>query len=386
MLQVMKKTALIITLGSGLLAGCAGGKNEAATSAQKLPVAVPARHDVAYVKTSVGFVRDADGSGAVAPPLVAFGKVFFLNGEGVLYALQPNGTLIYSVDLKPEGLEKRGGRGGGLAAGADALYVTTGFGQVLRLDPTDGRVQTRVDLERPVRAAPSVGPQAVVVRSIDDRLSVLDLNSLAVRDVRRSPPIYGAVYPYAAPVLVRDGAVLPLSTAEAAVFGNFPGGREGTRFNLRSGGSLPGGGVPDATVQTPAVEGSVAYITSDGGMTLAVDLRSGRKVWSSPYGATASPLLAGGKVWLVNRGIIRALNQGDGQVVLQKALPDNGVPAGIAAVGNRLAVAVPGRVLWLTQEGIVQSYTDGPDDPLPPASVQNKLYVAGNGRLWTYNF
>jgi len=77
---------------------------------------------------------------------------------------------VWQLDLKPR--RARTSFGGGVAYWNDRLYVSTGYAQVLALDP-DGRVIWKSSVAGPVRSGPTVSDGRVFVVTVDNELVVL---------------------------------------------------------------------------------------------------------------------------------------------------------------------------------------------------------------------
>jgi len=101
-----------------------------------------------------------------AVPLVADGKVFTLDAGGTVSAFSSaNGAKLWSASVRPENEKSREGFGGGLALDGGRLYVTTGYGTVVGIDPGNGAIAWTRPVGRPIRSSPrltasSCGPRA----------------------------------------------------------------------------------------------------------------------------------------------------------------------------------------------------------------------------------
>ena len=74
--------------------------------------------------------------------------------RGPAFGLHDAGELAWRRSLAPEGQNADSGPGGGMAEAGGVLYVTTGFGEVMALDPATGGEFWRETLDAPIRAAP----------------------------------------------------------------------------------------------------------------------------------------------------------------------------------------------------------------------------------------
>ncbi|MEM9779871.1 MAG: PQQ-binding-like beta-propeller repeat protein, partial [Pseudomonadota bacterium] len=113
----------------------------------------------------------------VSAPVVSGGRVFAMDAANQLTAVTTAGAILWRSDLSRIGEGGTEGFGGGLAASGDVLVASTGFGEVLRLDPTTGSVIWRTEVEGALRAAPTLGEGKVVVVGRGDLAYGLDLST-----------------------------------------------------------------------------------------------------------------------------------------------------------------------------------------------------------------
>src|ERR1700757_4598747 len=209
--------------------------------------------------------RASTGEGAsrytrvLSQPIVAHGRGYAMDGavQGSAYDAA-TGDRLWQVDLKPD--DERGSSfGGGIGFWNDRLYASTGYAQVLALDPADGSVIWRSSVGAPVRSAPTVADGRVFVVTVENELVVL-----AADDGRR---------------LWAHNAI-----PETA--------------------SLLGGA-------SPAVEGEVVVVAYSSGEIYALTVETGRPLWSDNLASTrnvgAVSTLADIRRWpVIDRGRVYA--------------------------------------------------------------------------------
>src|SRR5271157_4497407 len=112
-------------------------------------------------------------SRVLSHPIVAKGRVYAMDGAVQVSAYDAAmGDRLWQVDLKPE--DERGTSfGGGVAFWNDRLFASTGYAQVLALDPADGSVIWRSNVGSPVRSAPTVADGRVFAITVENELVVL---------------------------------------------------------------------------------------------------------------------------------------------------------------------------------------------------------------------
>src|SRR3546814_13822371 len=80
---------------------------------------------------------------------------------------------VCSSDLLTPHGEEAGAIGGGLAYYDGKLFVSTGYGDVLALQPSTGKLFWVAELKLPIRGAPTVDGGRVFVITLDNKLNAL---------------------------------------------------------------------------------------------------------------------------------------------------------------------------------------------------------------------
>ena len=112
-----------------------------------------------------------------AIPIVADGKVFTLDAGGTVSAFSAaGGSRVWSISVTPKNEKRAEGFGGGLALDSGRLYVTTGYGTVVGIEPGKGSVLWTQKIGEPVRSSPTAAGGKVYFVSTDSVLHCLDGN------------------------------------------------------------------------------------------------------------------------------------------------------------------------------------------------------------------
>ena len=112
-----------------------------------------------------------------AVPLVADGKVYTLDAGGTVSAFSASGGgKVWGTSVTPKNEKRAEGFGGGLALDSGRLYVTTGYGTVVGIDPAKGTVLWTQKVGEPVRSSPTAAGGKVYFVSTDSVLHCLDGN------------------------------------------------------------------------------------------------------------------------------------------------------------------------------------------------------------------
>lgn len=232
-------------------------------------------------------------------PVAADGRIYVRDGASGVRAFDAaTGRQVWSADLVLEGEDGAVGYGGGLALDGGMLFATTGFGEVVALDPATGDIRWRARGDAPYRSAPvATQGQVVAVSGIN---GVTGFNAADGAVVWRSEGQstrfgnLGRGSPAAAP----GAALIPFGSGELAVI-RIPSGIRVWSINL--GANAGGEGLAAFTDLTsgPVLVGGIIVAGTAGGQLAGVDGRTGRQIWKRRFGSLSPVWVAGDTVYAV---------------------------------------------------------------------------------------
>jgi len=360
-------------------------------------VALPGRLSEAW---RVSVEGGSSTSPLLSPPIVAGGRVYVLDTDFDLHAFdEATGAEIWTVNMKREDQEGEA-FGGGVSFFNGRLFVTTGFGEGIAVDPQDGSVIWRQRIAGPIRSAPTVADGRVFIVATDNQLVTL-----------ATEPVSGRVYQWAHTGILEQAALLggssvavsndtvivPYSSGElfalraengrVAWQDNLAGARQG--FNVAALADIRG---------LPVVDRGVVFAMSHSGRLAAIDERTGRRIWEQDIGGINTPWVAGDWLFVLsNEAQLVALARDTGRVrwITQLAAfedPDDREDpiawAGPILAGGRLIlVNSEGELVEVSpQTGEIVATSDLPDATfIPPVVANNTLFVlTDDGDLVAY--
>jgi outer membrane protein assembly factor BamB len=230
------------------------------------------------------------------------------------------GNRIWRVDLKPE--DERGNSfGGGVAYWNDRLYVSTGYAEVLALNPEDGSIIWKTAVGAPVRNGPTVSDGRIFVVTVENELDVL-----ATEDGRRlwnhnGIPETASLLGGASPAVEGEVVVAAYSSGELYAL-TVENGRPLWSDNFSSTRSV--GAISNlADIRgRPVVDRGRVFAASHSGRMAAIDLRTGDRAWEQDFGSTHSPWVAGDYVFVLsNDNELICLTRNEGKIRWVRQLP-----------------------------------------------------------------
>jgi outer membrane protein assembly factor BamB len=295
------------------------------------------------------------GSGAgrrtrlLAPPVAAGGAVFTVDTDDEVAAFDAAGGRELWRRRVTDGRSGDRLTTGGLAHDAGRLYVTGGAGDVAALDAATGAEVWRTAVKAPVRAAPTVSDGRLLVLAADNQLFAIDAagGEIAWRHagVFEQAGILGGASPAAAGGLV----IAAYSSGEVFALELASGRPLWSDTVLRPRRTLAIGAITDI-IGDPVIDRDRVIVAGVSGEMVALDVARGERVWETAIASTQMPWVAGEVLYLLTeRNELACLLRADGRIRWVSPLglyretddPDSGRVrwAGPILVGDRLLIA-----------------------------------------------
>lgn len=371
------RRALVLSVFSAVLNGCAmfGGDDD---DSEMGPAPLTEIQEEYRLK-EVWSQNVGNGQGKLynqLRPAIVGDRIYVAAANGDVEAFdRESGKSLWSTDLD---VSLRGGVG----AGEELVLVASGNGQVFALDAATGEKRWSAPVNSEVLAPPQTEGRVVVVQSFDGRVVGLDAN-----DGRRLWSYAGG-----APVLMLRGTSTPLLHEGAAIAG-FANGKV-VALDIASGKPFW-----ETRVATPTgnseierlidisgemlVEDGVLYVGAYQGNLTALELRSGRRLWSRPASTHVGVSHGFGNVYVATAGgsVVALADNDQGPRWEQSALSRREL-SGTAVVGNTVVVGdAEGYVHLLAQSDgriVGRKRVDGDGVRVKPLVDGGLLYVYGN--------
>ncbi len=256
-----------------------------------------------------------------AQPIIASGRVFAMDANDVISAFDArNGDRLWRFDPQPKN-DDEPMFGGGIAYADGRIFAATGYAQVVALDAASGKEIWRQNLASPAHGPPTAADGRVFTVTVDNELEVL-----AASDGHRLWTHNGIPEPTdlligASPAVQGDTVIVPYSSGELYAL-RVENGRPVWSDNLATARPLGAlSSLADIRGQ-PVIDRDRVFAISHSGILVAIDLRTGDRVWEQEIGGTHMPWVAGDFIYvLANDRDLVCLMRADGHVRWVRPLP-----------------------------------------------------------------
>lgn len=234
-----------------------------------------------------------------AGPLAADGKIFTIDTLARVSAFNAgNGKRLWSVQLKMKRESSTEAFGGGIAYDGGRIYANTGYGFVAALDAANGGEIWRQNLDVPLRGSPTVSGGRVFSITYDNQIFAMSADSGAViwneAGIAETAGILGAASPAA-----EEGVVVAAYSSGELYAMRVENGRTTWTDALSPTGQLTALSTLSDIDGDPVIDRGRVYAASHSGRTVAIDLRTGERVWERNIGSLHQLWVAGDYIYVV---------------------------------------------------------------------------------------
>ncbi len=263
----------------------------------------------------------------VASPVAANGTVYTMDADANVSAFAlASGERQWRRSTRPKHVSVTN-IGGGIAydssTGSGILYASTGYSELLALDAQSGKIIWRQPLDFPARSAPTIGGGIIALNIQNDLLLTFDPASGAPgwRYTGRIAQATTSVALAGAPAIDSGILVAGFSSGTLAALDVNSGTPLWEQSLASAFGQASDLDFSDIT-GAPVIANGVAYAASLGQTMMAVDLRSGAKVWTIEASGSEAFCAVGGFVFVLSTDeTLAAIHADDGLVRWTLDLP-----------------------------------------------------------------
>ena len=270
-------------------------------------------------KSSIG-----DGGGyrskITAQPIIIPGRVVTMDSDGTVAAFDlASGARIWRTNTQADD-DRSTNVGGGVSFADNTVYATTGRAELLALDPGNGAIRWRKPLGSPARSAATVADGLLFVLTLDDRMQCFNAKGDRQWNYQASTAattLFGQAAPaYSDGILIAgfgsgDLVALRADSGSLAWSDSLAAARGRNSLVDLSG-----------IRALPVIDNGRVYAIGGGGLLVALDLRTGRRLWEREVGGIQTPWLAGDWLFVQTADqVLAAIGRDDGRVRWVTDLP-----------------------------------------------------------------
>lgn len=270
-----------------------------------------------------------------SPPIAADGKVFVVDAAANVTAYDiESGERVWRSELTPDIDEKfrvqelftrpkasEIGFGGGVAYDNGRLYVTSGFGFVAALEAESGEEIWRHQANAPIRTPPTASRGAVFFVTNTNEFVSLDEETGAKNWSYQSFEESARILSSASPAAAGDLVIAPFSSGEIVAFLT-DSGRPVWNDTLAKTTRLTALSTLNDIAGSPVIDRGLIYVVSHAGRLVAIDIRTGQRVWEVPVASLQMPWVAGDYIFVISVDAeLTCVSRNDGAVLWVSKLP-----------------------------------------------------------------
>jgi outer membrane protein assembly factor BamB len=323
-----------------------------------------------------------------ASPVLANGRLFVLDAEAQVFALDAEtGARIWRKILHRSGEGRRAGFGGGVAFAENRVIVTTGFGDIYALDEETGEEIWSRDVGVPIRTAATVISGRAFLVTTDNQLLAVDTENGEVLWNQRAFQESAGLIAATSPAATNDVVVAPFTSGELDAVRIQTGSLAWSDQLTRTGNFTPLANI-NAIAARPVINDGRVYAISHSGRFVAIDLRTGERIWTINVASTQTPWIAGNFAYVVTVDAkLLCISTRDGRVrwltQMDQWRNERNETGAIQYVGP---VLISDRLVVISSQGRMEEYSPftgefldstrvGDPVSLPPIVANNTLYV-----------
>jgi outer membrane protein assembly factor BamB len=338
-------------------------------------------------------VADVDSGGMIRESVRAFsrpvaygGRAYVLDPAGNVTAVSlANGGTAWRTNVKPTDVDTPATTGG-LGTDGSRVYAATAYGTLVALDADSGAKVWEKKLSEPARGAPTVADGRIFVVSQANIVYALSATDGSELWNFRGVPEIGSLLATSNPAVSAGVVVAPFTSGELVA------------LDVKSGQPVWGDALARASrnyavsglstiAASPVIADGVVYATGVGSRTVAVNLKTGARLWDIAFGSAHTPAVSGNAVFLVDLDEnLTAIDRHTGAVIWASKLP---VTRTKKKRTNWAGPVLAGGTLWLasndgtllgadpTSGRVSTTVTGGESSAIAPIVVDGKILVLG---------
>lgn len=233
-----------------------------------------------------------------AQPVVAGGRIYAMDSRAVVSAFDlRTGAKQWRFDTKAK-KDRSSNVGGGIAIDGGTLIATTGRGDVVALDAATGVLRWRQQLGVPARSSPTIAEGRIYLVTLEQQILALAMQDGKKLWSHQATAAQTLVLGEPAPAYADGLVVAGFGSGDLLALRAETGGIVWTDSITAVGGR---GSLADisAISAMPVIASERVFAIGEGGLLVAIDLHTGRRLWEREVAGSQTPWLAGDWMFIV---------------------------------------------------------------------------------------
>ena len=248
---------------------------------------------------SVSIGSGASGSARLlSPPIVAEDRVYVVDADSRVsaWSVAEGRNIWRGLPGKEESVDRLGG--GGAAYGGGTVFSALSFGEVTARDASTGAELWRVLLKAPVRSAPTIIGDRLLIRTADSQLFALDAERGQIVWRHAGAVEQAGILGSAPPAATNRMAIAAYPSGEVHALDLTNGRPIWSETLLRPRRTLAIGTINDIT-GAPVIDQDRVYVAGSGGEMACLSLARGERIWEVAIASLTTPWVAGNFIYVV---------------------------------------------------------------------------------------
>jgi len=248
-------------------------------------------------------------------PVVAGTTVFAMDARGFISAHQSTDLAnVFWVTGAAVEEDEPDLLGGGLAYDDGKLFATTGYGKVIAIDPQSGKELWKQAINIPIRTAPKVLSDKVIVLTVDNQTIALSVATGDVLWTHRGISEAAGFIADIAPSVTDNIVITPYSSGEIVAL-DIATGQELWSDTLILNKRTTASDIFTGIGGVPVIADGIVYAVSNNGLLVATEINRGQRLWEQPISSDNTVWVAGDALFVLSRSQeLFGLNRADGRI------------------------------------------------------------------------
>lgn len=280
-------------------------------------------------------------------PIVVDNMVYLYDSEGYLHGVSSTGRELWKTSLIPSGGAIGDGFGGGLAYSSGRIYAATGYGELVAVDASSGKIAWRYVQNEPLRQAPLISGNHVIVISGGATAIALEQATGAVAwrnfgTETTMPTRFNSGVPAgngnSTALAYASGLVSLVDIGSGAEIWNKPSISDLLRGSKSVFSDVTG---------DPVIIGNQMIVGNSSGI-LSLDMNTGDVLWVSDIGTKGPLVVTGNSIFgLTPTNQVFRMSAVDGSIAYKKSLPKREGSSRFTALNVYYDIRLAQNALWV---------------------------------------